>query len=283
MLTIILQALKRWRGQILGWGCALSLTALYLMWLYEPMLKTQADLNSLFDAYGAEMLAFFGGTVDIISPGGYLNFTFFSYIPLVSGILALLLGSGLLVGDEEKGTLDLTLAYPVSRSALFWGRLLALVFVLAGTLSITWAGFALGSIWVTWEVSIWEMLLPHLSLLATMIWFAALALFLSLLLPSRTAAASLSGMLLVASYFITSLASVNEKLETVSRYSPLTYYQGGLALNEGLIWGDFLGTLSAAFVLAALAWLMFLRRDIRVSGEGTINLGGYFRRRSHPK
>lgn len=271
MLTIFNQCLRRWKWQIAGWGGTLLLLAVYLMWLYKPMVKQQAQLKGLFDAYGKEMLSFFGGTADIFSAAGYLNFGFFSYIPVAIGILALLLGSGLVAADEEKGMLDLILAYPITRTALFWGRWLALVAALAVTLLLTWIGFALGQPLAGLDTTVGQMLLPHVSLLSILILFGTLALFLSLVLPSRTAAASVAGALLVASYIITSLASVNDTLEPLNTFSPLKYYQGGNAVN-GLNWGYFLGTLGAALVFAVLAWLLFLRRDIRVSGTGSWGL-----------
>jgi len=266
MFTIFNQSLRRWKWQIIGWGSSLLIIALYLMWLYKPMLQQQAQLKSLFDAYGREMLSFFGGAVDIFSAGGYLNFGFFSYIPVAIGILALLLGSGLVAADEERGTLDLILAHPITRTALFWGRWLALVVALAAVLLLTWLGFALGLPLSGLETTTGQLLLPHVSLLSILILFGALALFLSLVLPSRTLAASVTAALLVASYIVTSLASVNEKLGPINKLSPLKYYQGGSAVG-GLDWGSLLGTFAAALVFTVLAWLLFLRRDIRVSGE----------------
>ncbi|MCS7039963.1 MAG: ABC transporter permease subunit [Anaerolineae bacterium] len=266
MFTIFTQALRRWKWSIVGWGGILLIVALYLMWIYKPMLDQQAQLKNLLDAYGEAMLSFFGGSVDIFSAGGYLNFGFFSYIPVAIGILALLLGAGLVAADEEKGTLDLILAHPITRTALFWGRWLALVAALSAVLLLTWLGFALGLPLSGLDTTLWELLLPHLSLFSILILFAALALFLSLLLPSRTLAASVTGALLVASYIVTSLAAVNEELAPVNNLSPLKYYQGGHAVN-GLDGRSLLGLLAAALVFTALAWLLFLRRDIRVSGE----------------
>lgn len=266
MFTIFNQSLRRWKWSIVGWGSILLIVALYLMWIYKPMLDQQAQLKNLLDAYGEAMLSFFGGAVDIFSAGGFLNFGFFSYIPVAIGILALLLGAGLLAADEEKGTLDLILAHPITRTALFWGRWLALVAALSAVLLLTWLGFALGLPLSGLDTTLWELLLPHISLFSILILFAALALFLSLLLPSRTLAASVTGALLVASYIVTSLAAVNEELAPVNNLSPLKYYQGGHAVN-GLDGRSLLGLLAAALVFTALAWLLFLHRDIRVSGE----------------
>ena len=76
-----------------------------------------------------------------------------------------------------------------------------------------------------------------------------------------------SGLTLVASYFITSLANVITELEPIAQLSPLTYYQGGEAL-DGLNLTWVIGLVLPALVFAVLAWWRFERRDIRVGGEG---------------
>jgi hypothetical protein len=67
-------------------------------------------------------------------------------------------------------------------------------------------------------------------------------------------------------------------LAAINNLSPLKYYQGGSAL-DGLNWGYWLGTMGVTLALAVLAWLVFLRRDIRVSGEGAgLQWGNWARR-----
>jgi ABC-2 type transport system permease protein len=76
-----------------------------------------------------------------------------------------------------------------------------------------------------------------------------------------------SGLLLVASYFVTSLANVIPELEPLAQVSPLTYYQGGEAL-DGLNLTWIIGLLLPTVLFSILAWWRFQRRDIRVGGEG---------------
>ena len=267
MFTIFKNTLQRNLWQLLGWGLTLSLVTLSLTLLYKPMVAQQSQLNSLMQAYGSNFMAFFGGTLDVLSPGGYLDFGYFSYIPIIAGIFSLLVGSGLILVDEERGTLDLVLAHPVSRTALFWGRFLAFTCVTAGILFISWLGFLAGLSGTGWDVSAFALLLPHLDLFVLLMLFGSLALFLSMALPSRTLAASLTGGLLVASYFVTSLARVSDKLASLNNFSPLNYYEGGRALDN-LNWEHLLALLGFALAFALLAWLLFERRDVRVSGTG---------------
>lgn len=268
MKTVYRYRLARYRGQILGWGIALALYALLMVQFYSTLLDEQEQFQQLIDSYPKEIAAFVGGMDDIFAPSGYLDTYIFSLMPLILGVFAVLIGSGLLAGDEESGRLDLILAHPVSRSALFWGRLAALTVATAAILALIWLGLALPSRWTPLkDVNLIEMLQPCLSLLAALLFFSTLALLLSMLLPSRRMAAMTAGILLVGSYFLNGLAYLNPDIEPVARLSPLYYYQGGRALDSfNAAW--FIGLFAVALLFALLAWWRFQRRDIRVGGEG---------------
>lgn len=267
MFTIFRHSLARNLGTILGWGLSLAVLGGYLVLFYDTLAEQQAQLDQLLSQYPPELMAMFGGMQDMFTPHGYINVEFFSYMPLILGIYIILSGSGLLVGDEESGTLDLVLAHPVSRTAVFWGRMLSFTATVLAILLITWLGFVIAVPGTLLNISPAEMALPFLSLFALLALFGGLALLLSLLLPARRIASMTAGLLLVASFFITTLARLDENLVNLAKLSPLNYYQGGLALQE-MEWDWIAGLLGAAVVFTLLAWWRFERRDIRVGGEG---------------
>ena len=92
----------------------------------------------------------------------------------------------------------------------------------------------------------------------------------------------LAGILMVASFFITGLAQLDENLENVAKISPLNYYQGGMAIN-GVKWGWVAGLLGISLLFVLVAWWRFERRDIRVGGEGGWQLPGILRLRRKPE
>ncbi len=271
MKTIFRYRLIRLRGQILGWGISLALLAVVLVLFYGTIAEESEQWKDLLENYPKEMMAFFGDFGDLdnfATPSVYMGIEFFSYMPLVLGIFAVLIGSGLLAGDEESGRLDLIMAHPVGRSALYWGRLSAFVVATLAILFIAWLGLAVPARWTELKaVSPVEIAQPFVSLLGVLLLFGALALLLSMLLPSRRMAAMTAGLLLVASFFIVGLANINADLEPIAKISPLHYYQGGEAIDSfNLTW--VVGLTAASVVFALLAWWRFERRDIRVGGEG---------------
>ena len=156
MLTILRYALVRSRGQILGWGICLAVLGGYLVSFFDTLAEQQAALDQLFQSYPRELLAFFGDLTQFSTPAGFLQVEFFSYMPLVLGIYAVLAGSGLLAGDEESGNLDLVLSYPLLRRDLFLGRLAGFLLAISGILALTWIGFVIVlhlsgmAVWTFW-------------------------------------------------------------------------------------------------------------------------------------
>jgi ABC-2 type transport system permease protein len=267
MNTIFRYALLRLRGQIIGWGLALAVLAFVVASLFDTALQMRGQLEQLLDTLPPEIMMFVGGIDRVFSPAGFLDTRYFSMLPLILGVFAVLVGSGLVVGDEENGTLDLILAHPMRRVDLLIGRWLAFCVALLGILALAWLGLIIATTFTSIKFGWLDIALPFVSLFGILIWFGGLALLLSLILPSRRLAASLTGLILAASYFITTFALISPNLKALAQWSPLTYYQGGSAL-EGFNTGDFIGLLLMTIVFVLIGVWLFQHRDVRIAGEG---------------
>ena len=268
MFTEFRYTLANYRWQIIGWGLGIAALGLILVPFYDVFMDQQGDFLQMLESYPEEFLAFFGGdATTMVTPEGYLGMYGFSMLPIIIGIFALIAGSGLIASDEESGRLDLIMALPVSRTALFFGRFLALVVATVAILAIGWLGFSIMLGGSSLDVSWGEMALPFLPVLAQALIFGALALMFSMLLPARRLAAMAAGIVMVTSYFVSSMGSLNEQLASFAKLLPYEYFQGGDAMN-GLNVTWFLGLLAASALFALFAWWRYLQRDIRVGGEG---------------
>lgn len=280
MLTVFRHSLNRYMGQILGWGIPLALFCAYGLLLYDTLVdpQTQQQYLQLISSYPRELMTFFGDMTQMFTPGGYLDTLFFTYIPIVIGIFSILTSATLLAGDEEKGILDLVLAHPISRMKLYVGRLGAYTVATIMILFISWLGFVITLHQTSLDATVWEIILPFLSLFSLLMFFGTLTLLLSMLLPSQQWAAMISGLILVASYFLSSLARLSENLRPIEKYFPMHYYQGGQALTK-MNWSWFGLLIAFSVIFAGLAWWLFERRDIRVSGESGWRMSAFLGRR----
>lgn len=267
MTTIWRYTLLRLRGQIIGWGLASAVFAIIVALLYDTALQMRDQLEQLLNTLPRELMALVGSLDTVFSPAGFLDARYFTFMPLILGLFATILGSGLIVDDEENGTLDLILAHPVRRAELFIGRWLAFAAALIGILLLAWLGLWLGTGLSSLKLTGLEALQPFASLLAVTLWFGGLALLLSLILPSRRLAASVSSSIVLANFFVNALSSISPDLRGLSARLPLAAYQGGKAIN-GLEMSQFLGLILVSIVFAAIGLWLFQRRDIRIAGEG---------------
>ena len=266
MFTEIKHTLRRMRGAIIGWGIGLFAYGLMMANFFTSLEMMEGFLDNL-ENYPAEMLAFFPNIFDIMSPKGYMDTYFFSYMTLIVGFFAVTACANLLVGDEEKGILDLLVSYPVSRSGFFWGRLIGFLITTAIILLASWLGWLIPAGSSGLNLSAIELLQPFLPLYVVLVLFGAMALLFSMLLPAARMATGLAGGLLLVNFLFIGLANLNPDLGAIYELTPLYFYQGGAAI-EGIDWGSLLGLTGITLVLALLAGLLFQRREIRVGGEG---------------
>lgn len=269
MLTEMRYTLLRLRGQMLGWGLGLAALGLVIVGFYDTFMGQQSKLLEMVENYPPEFLAFFGGdAASLATPQGYLSMYGFSMLPVIVGFFAVLAGSGLVASDEENGQLDLILAHPLSRTALYSGRLLAFLLACLAVVLLGWLGFSVLLSGSSLAVGMGAMALPFVALLAQALVYGTLALALSMVTPARRLAATGAGLVMVASYFLSSMSGLSQSLEPIARLLPYHYFQGGEALDGlNLVW--LAGLLVASALLALLGWWRFNGRDIRVAGEGS--------------
>ena len=277
--TVFRHHLRSRSTAIIAWGASLFILAAYLVALHDAFVSQQEQYLSLISAYPPELMAAFGGSADLFTPSGFLNFTFFSYATVLLGFLAISLGSGMLAADEERGRLELVAAYPINRRSIFAARVLAVLLGIALILCVSWLGFVLFISGTGLEkVSAAQIALPHLELLVLMFFFFSLALLLSQVLPTRGAASGVAIALLLASYVLKVLLELDDSLASVEKFSPLHYIKGGYAI-DGLNPAWILGLLGVGLLLLLLAAWRFERRDLRLSGEGSWGSVGKLLRR----
>jgi ABC-2 type transport system permease protein len=278
MFAEFTHTLRRLRGQMIGWSIGLALYSILMVSLYDSIVGIEG-ISDLLNSYPPELMAFFGEITDLTSPEGYLDTYYFTYMTIIIGIFAASAGANLLVGDEEKGILDLVVSHPISRSALFWGRLLGFVVATIVILIVNWLSWAIPAGATSLDLTWIQFLRPFVPLFAVLLVFGALAMVLSMILPSARFAGTLTGGLIFANFLLQGLARLNTDLEAFIEYTPLHYYQAGQAIHE-LNWGWLGGLLGVAILLMLVAWGLFQRREIRVGGEGGWSLPSLALRRS---
>ena len=261
------------RLQILGYGLTLAVMAAVIVYLwpsYEDTLVA-VDLPPALEALLGSSLSFATGP-------GFISAEFFSWIPALLLVYAIVKGTGAVAGEESAGTMDLLLAQPVRRGELVLDKTAAF---LAGSVLIVlmgWLGFAVSVPFIDIDVTLMDTFVACANMLPITWLYFGVALWLGVIAPSRGVAAAIATGFATAAYFVNALATGVDAISGLRYLSPFYYYGAGLPLVEGLHWAH-VGLLSGvAFIFVLLALRAFERRDVTMGGAAGLRFGDLLRR-----
>lgn len=264
LLSIVRKTLRDNRKPVLGWG--LGLTALTLMQLaVYPSIRSQgAKMRDLINSYPSAFKAMFGMEgVDFTSGPGYLSTETFSLLaPLMLIGLGIALGTGAIASEEERGTLDLLMASPVSRGRVLAGKALGALTALVSVAAVLYLAVLVAASGYGMGVGAGVLAQATAAVLLLAVACAAVAFLAGAATGKRGAAIAAAAGFAVVSYFLDSLAEITSVVRPWRVVSVFHQASATGALQDGLGVAGPLAT--AAFAAACLlaAWYLFTRRDL---------------------
>jgi ABC-2 type transport system permease protein len=259
-----LKTLRDTRRALLWWSLGLIGLATLMIAVY-PTVRDNPDLNKMVKDYPEALKAFiaFGGELDYVSGAGYLGSELFAFmVPLLLLIAAIGAGARAIAGEEERGTLDLLLANPISRRGLVVDKLAALASEVALLALVLWLSLLVGVEAVGMNVSAVHLASATGSAALLAFAFGAIALLLGAASGHCALAIGVTAAGAVAAYLVNSLAALVDFLEPARKASPFYHYAASDPLRHGLALGHVSFLAALALIAAALAALAFDRRDL---------------------
>ena len=152
--NVALKTLRETRRALLWWSAGIVGMVALMVSVY-PSVRDNPSLEQLIDDYPEAMKGFisFGGELDYTSAAGYLGAELYSFmVPLLLIVAAVGAGARAIAGEEERGTLDLLLANPISRRRLVLEKLAALVAEIGVLGLVLWLSLLVGTQALAMEV-----------------------------------------------------------------------------------------------------------------------------------
>jgi ABC-2 type transport system permease protein len=265
--AIWIKTLRDYRWPTLAWGLGLGFMIMLTLVTYSTQITAGAAQEEA--AKLALQFNFFGEPIATNTATGYTTWKVLDLsVPAMLCIWTVLVGARMLRGEEDKGSMDVLLSTPQSRTSvilqklLAFGIALAIVGILMALLAVL--GEISGGVAVDW----WGAIVMGLnaSLLAAM--FGVLALFISQFTQGQGAAAGAAGALMVLSFLLDSIGRsiVNPVTGFLQHLSPFYYYNWNkplIAQSEfaGNVWG-YVILIALVVVLAGASVYLFTRREI---------------------
>jgi ABC-2 type transport system permease protein len=262
--SIALKSLRDVRRSFLWWSLGLAGFVALIMAVY-PTVKANPSLNELAEDYPEALRAFigFGGQLDYASPAGYLGIELFSLmVPLLLLVAAIGTGAASIAGEEERGTLELLLANPVSRTRVVLEKSAALALEVAGLGVVLWLALWIGALSVGMDISAGKLAGATLGAVLLALAYGAIAVLLGAATGRRAVAIGLTAAAAVAAYLVNGLAPLVDALEVPQKLSPFYHYATGDPLREGVSVVHLAVLIGIAVVATALAPVLFSGRDV---------------------
>ena len=266
-LNVLRKSLRDQRWQIVGFGLALFLMAALIVAIWPSYRNTVASIQ-LPEA----VQAFLGSDLNYSMASGFISAEYFSWIPVLLIIYAVIQGTGAVAGEESSGTIDLLMAQPITRANMVLQKSIAATVGSALIIGFGFLGFAATIPLVDIEISVGDAALASANMLPITLFHFALALWLGSVAPNRATAVATAG------YFLNTVAAIVGSVSWLQYASPFYYYGAGLPLVKGLDWARVAALLGPTLLLVAWAMHSFDRRDIIVGGASNVRLRDLLRR-----
>jgi ABC-2 type transport system permease protein len=266
--NIFLKTLRDNRAGILGWGLGMAFVVIAGAAQYNQVIpgtgaereKNIAEITQAFQAF-----SFLTGDVTSLGTiGGYVTTRVLGLVPTMLALWALVVGAGLIRGEEQQGSLDLLLSVPRSRMAGLLEKVAALIVGVVIATALTILGLWVGILAAGEQMDWGGALLTGLNIAAFVSFWGLAGLLAGQFTGTRRQASGVTGGLLLASYLLNNVLQAVPNLKGLTWLLPAHYYAVSKPLAPGgtFEWGAWAVLVALSTACLALSILLFTRRDI---------------------
>ena len=262
--SVFLKTAYEQRRALVGWFAAIALLVLMYAAIW-PGIRDQPSISDFLDTMPEAFRSLFATSgADMSTPVGYIQIEFMSFMgPILVILYAVGQGSRSVAGEEDRHTMDLLLASPVSRLRVLMEKAGAMV---VGTAMLA----AVLGLALVVEGRLFDMVIPidrvaaamvHLALLGLV--FGAIALAVGAVTGDLGLSRSVPAAIAVVAYLVNGLGPMVAWLEPLQQYSPFYQYiahdplRAGVSLTSAAVAG------LTVIVLVAVGGWGFQRRDVQ--------------------
>ncbi len=264
MSSVFTKTLHEKRFFLIGWTLGFAAIAALLASFY-PAMHQDGAIDSLLANMPPAFKGLIGNLGDLSQFDTYIASQLFDIrVPLIAGIMAIILGLGLSVSDEEKGELRTILSLPVSRSKVFIQKWLAMLLIMIMIVIGMAAGIyvVLPFIDIPAEISIEHMALLSGMTLLVMVTFGTIPFAIGLATGKRAAATGVAILTIIGSFILSTFGQAVDWLADFEKLSLLHYFPAVDIVKSGVELSDIsvFGVITS--VLLVIGIICFRRRDV---------------------
>ncbi len=264
-MNIFLRELKANFKSLLIWAVITGLFILMAVMKFSAY-EGNPEMVAVLDSMPAALMdAFSLRAFNLTTLTGFYGIMFM-YFALMGGIAAAIWGSDIISKEERDKTVEFSLVLPVTRSQVVTAKALAALVNCIAFVLITWAVSVVAVQQYQPDRAFYDFLtLQMQAMLIVEVIFLALGLLLGCAMQQYKRAGSTAVSIILATYFMSIISGMHEKLDFLKYLTPFKYFDAGKMFREGRLEGGYL-LLSVAIIVISLAgaYWAYNKRDLYI-------------------
>ena len=264
--NLFLMEIKKNVPGLIVWMVIITLLISLTMSVYNTFVENQSKILGMINLVPKGALQFKGisNFNDLLSVLGFYSVNNIIYMMVLGSIYAIILASNILLKEEYNKTAEFLLAWPLTRSEIFFSKLaVTFLYIFLLNLVTALAGFISMELVKTDPFSIRAFIILSLYTLLLNLQFGALGFFLSTLVKRPKPITTFTIGLVLIFYFIYTLSKITESASKIGYLSPFKFVDVN-AINPAYkldLW-QFLYFTGISLLLILFSYRFYTRKDI---------------------
>jgi ABC-2 type transport system permease protein len=253
--------LDSWRSTA-GWTVGIAAALSLYLPIFPSIGGTHSQMAQLIGKLPPQLVNALGYG-NITSGSGYVESTFYGLIGFVLIVIAATSwGTAAIAGDEENGTLELTLAHAVGRGQLVLERTFAVVVRLVWLALVSILLVLAFNSSAQLDLTVPNLLATAAAYLGLGLLSATIAIAVGALTGRRAYATGAGAGIAVLGYVLNAIGAQSSKLDRLRDYSPYGWAYHHTPLASGADWGGLALLYGFSILFVIVAVLALRQRDI---------------------
>lgn len=233
--------------------------------VYPSVADQQFD--ELFQGMPEELASLFGvdQLADLNTPEGYVNSQIYANMgPILLLIFSIGFGAAAVAGEEDKNTMDLLLAQPITRTRIVIEKFASMAVLTFGLAGVIYLLLLITNGPTGLDLAMDGLVAANVGVALLAIFFGTLTLMIGALTGKRALSLGVGAGVAVASFFIYGLAPLVDALTWTQNLSPFGWFLDPKPLNNGFAVAETGLLLAGIAIFLLVAVWAFERRDVAV-------------------
>lgn len=265
-MNVFIVEMKAHRKSLIIWSFGILFMVAAGMGKYVALSSSGQSMTELLSQMPKSMLIIFGiGDFDVSKASGYFGMLFL-YLALMATVHAAMIGADIISKEERDKTAEFLLTKPISRTKIITSKLLAALtnIIIFNIITLVSSIVVVGKYSKGESVSA-EIIILMCGMFILQLIFMFIGTAIAALSKNPKTASSISTAVLLTTYILSMVISMNSKLENLKYITPFKYFEAkNLMSGGGFQWNFVILSIIIIGTMISITYVFYKKRDLSI-------------------